>query len=112
VLIVIRCAPSQGVGPDLSGDDPALVGGVEEHLGADLIGNLAHLCHRMGEKVQAAADRDDLRANRMGKVAERSKINGIAVGVDGGGVGGETVEPGATGGVVGDMAADAAGAVR
>jgi hypothetical protein len=69
----------------LAGDDAALVGGVEQDLGADLIGDLADLGDRVGKQVQAAADGDDLGPHGMGQVAKRCQIKGIAVGVDGGG---------------------------
>ena len=99
----------QRVGPDAPGDDAALVGGVEQDLGADLIGDLADLCHRVRKQVQAATHRDDLWPDRVGEIVERCKINGIAIGVNRGGVGGQAVKPGTAGGVVRDMAADAAG---
>ena len=51
------------------------MGGVEEDLGPDLIGDLADFGDRVGEEVQAAADGDDLRAHGMGEVGESFQIS-------------------------------------
>jgi len=99
----------QGIGPDAARDDAALVRRVEQHPGAHLIGDLAHLGHGMGKEVEAAAHGDDPGPHGMGQVTKCRQIKGIAVPVDRGGMGGQAIEPRAARGVVGDMAADAGG---
>ncbi|GAA1861980.1 hypothetical protein GCM10009813_23840 [Brevibacterium marinum] len=68
------------VGPLSAGDHPADVGGVEEQVGADLIGDLADLRDGMLEEVERAAHRDQARLHFASHV--RQGVEVTAVGVD------------------------------
>ncbi len=61
-----------------------------------------------GKRLKAAADGDDPGPDGVGQVAKSCKIKAIAISVDGGRVGGQPVKTGTAGGVVGDVAANAA----
>ena len=102
-------ALGKGVRKNPARDHAALVGRVEQNLCTDLIGDLADLGHRVGKQVQAAADRNDLWANGMGKVVKCRQIKGIAVRINRGRVGCQAVKARTARCVMRDMAADAAG---
>ena len=113
MLIVIRCAPCvQRIRPRTAGDHPAQVGGVEEHLRADRVGDLADARDGMREQVQAAADGDERSDGLGGELAQRVDVDRVAVGDDRGGDGGQPVPAGRAGAVVGDVAADVRPAAR
>ena len=94
------------VRPSAAGDQAAEMGGIEQDQGAHLVGDLAHLVDRMRGQVQAAADRDQGRAQLLGLRPQAGELDGVVAGVDREGVDLEPVASGAAGGVVGDMPAD------
>ena len=53
----------------------------------DLVGDGADLAYRMGEQIQAAADRDEPGPDPPRQFAQRARIDAIAIGIDGGGMG-------------------------
>lgn len=87
-------ALGQRIGPGTAGDDAALVGGVEKHPCADLVGNGANLRDRMGKQVEAATDGNQFRRDRARQFAQRIEIDGIAVRIDRSVVDVQAVKPG------------------
>ena len=82
------------------------MGGVEQHIGSDLVGHGADVADRMGKEVEAAADGDELRPNLLGQVGQGLHIDAVTSPVDRCGVDLEAMEAGRTRLVVGDMTAD------
>ena len=96
----------QRVRPGAAGDHAAEMRGIEQQQRADLVGDPAQFAHRVREQVEAAADGDQLRAQRQRLLAQRGDIDAVAVGVDRGDMDVQPVEAGAARRVVGDVAAD------
>ena len=96
----------QRVFPGASGNDAALVRGVEHNLCADFIGDGAHLAHRMFEKVQAATHGDQLGPHFSREVTQRFNIQRVAVGIHWGRNYVQPVQASAAACVMGDVATD------
>ena len=77
----------QRIVPRAPRDDAALMRSIKQNMRADLIGNFTDLCDRMGGQIETAADGDQFGAHLMGKLAKPFYINGIAIRVDGCGMG-------------------------
>ena len=63
----------------------------------------------MGEKIEAAADGDQLRAHLQSEFAQAFQIHRVAIGQHGRSMGHKAIKPGAACRMVGDVAADGAG---
>src|SRR5699024_2304781 len=94
------------VRPLPAGDHPAYMGGVEEQVSADLIGDLADLRHGVFEQVERTAHGDQTRSGLAGEGGQRIEVAAVGSAVDGSLDGGQTVETGRPGGVVSDVPAD------
>ena len=88
-----------------AGDHAGHMGGVVQHIGADLVGDLPHLPQRIGEQAEAAGDGDQLRLQALRLAPQPVQIDGHARAVIGHGMGLDAVESGGARLVMGDMAA-------
>jgi hypothetical protein len=94
------------VGPDSAGDQATQVCGVEQHLRANGVGDLADGGDRVRGEVQAAPDGDQLRLEGPGQLGERVDIHRVGGRVDRGTDAPESVKAGGASLVVSDMPGD------
>ena len=107
MLIVIMSAPrSSGFGPDAAGDHAACVGGVEQHRSTDLSAMATDLGDRMRIRLRLAPIVISLGRTGQCQLGQRVDVDCVPVAVDRALVDGQSVQPGGTGAVVGDVTAD------
>ena len=88
-----------------AGDHAGHMRRVVQHIGADLVGDLAHLAQRVGKQAEAAGDGDQLRPQALRLAPQPVQVDGHARAVIGHGMGLDAVEPGGAGLMVSHMAA-------
>lgn len=96
----------QGIRPRPARKQSAEVGGIEQQLRSDRVGDFTELGDRVWPQVHARSDGDQLRAHTLSELGDARNIDGVVVGIDGRLVDVEPIEACSTGRVVGDVPAD------
>ena len=96
----------QRIGPLARSDHAALVGRVKQHFRAHLVGQGAHLTHRVRVEVQTATQRDHARLDRPHQLPQRHHVDRVAIGQHRRGMRLQPIQAGATVFVVGHVPAN------